>query len=403
MPISDAEKALLEAEAPVLAKPVEDIAEDRNWLSHKLLNVRTIISFALAIVILVFIFTRLDINPADTWSTMLTANPFMLLLGFLIYYSAFWLRGLRWRQLIHNVGLDKDKSVNLPNVNGLVEIIYLSWFVDCIVPAKLGDAYRSYLLKRNSGVSFSSTIGTILAERVIDLLVLFGLLAASFTLVGQRLSSNSKSGDFDLGLVMLVGALMVIALIVGLVGLRFFGDLLLRFVPGKYKEKFTSFQQGILLSFKRRSLPVLLGYTILIWLCEAGRLFFVTRSLDAHAVTISAVIFIALLSSLLTTLPLTPGGARAGRGRGRAVDDSVCRQPQPGCVNSPAGQADQLLEPDSGRHYSVPVEQTEIGMAKSDVHRGYPLHPFFEDSPNHLGEGRPTPGPSLKGGGKKKG
>ena len=112
------------------------------------------------------------------------------------------------------------------------------------MPAKLGDAYRSYLLKRNSGVSFSSTIGTILAERVIDLLVLFGLLAASFTLVGQRLSSNSKNGDFDLGLVMLVGALMVIALIVGLVGLRFFGDLLLRFVPGKYKEKFTSFQQG---------------------------------------------------------------------------------------------------------------------------------------------------------------
>ena len=124
-PISDAEKAQLEAEAPVLSKPVEDIAEDRNWLSHKLLNVRTIISFALAIVILVFIFTRLDINPADTWSTMLTANPFMLLLGFLIYYSAFWLRGLRWRQLIHNVGLDRDKSVNLPNVNGLVEIIYL--------------------------------------------------------------------------------------------------------------------------------------------------------------------------------------------------------------------------------------------------------------------------------------
>ena len=103
-------------------------------MSHKLLNVRTIISFALAIVILVFIFTRLDINPADTWSTMLTANPFMLLLGFLIYYSAFWLRGLRWRQLIHNVGLDRDKSVNLPNVNGLVEIIYLSCVVNLSCP-----------------------------------------------------------------------------------------------------------------------------------------------------------------------------------------------------------------------------------------------------------------------------
>jgi uncharacterized protein (TIRG00374 family) len=299
----------MEAEAPVLSRPVEDIAEDRNWLSHKLLNFRTIISFVLALGILIFIFTRLDINPADTWATMLTANPLMLLLGFVIYYSAFWLRGLRWKQLIQNVGLDKEPDVHLPNVNGLVEIIYLSWFVNCIVPAKLGDAYRSYLLKRNSGVSFSSTIGTILAERVIDLLVLFGLLAASFTLVSNRLASDANSSDFDLGLVMIVGALMVIALIVGLVGLRFFGDLMLRFVPSRFKSKFASFQQGILRSFKRRSLPVLLGYTILIWLCEAGRLFFVTRSLDAQEVTISAVIFIALLSSLLTTLPLTPGGA----------------------------------------------------------------------------------------------
>ncbi len=308
-PIPPDEKAAIEANAPLLAGSVEDIAEDRAWLSHRLLNFRTIISFALAIGIIAFLFTRLDINLEATWSTILTVNPLLFLAGFVVYYSAFWLRGARWKQLIHNVGLHKDENVNLPNVNGLVEIIYLSWFVNCIVPAKLGDAYRSYLLKRNSGVSFSSTIGTILAERVIDLLVLFGLLAASFTLVGQRLASDFAGGEFNLGLVMAVGAGMVLLIIAGLVGLRFFGDLMIKLVPGKYKEKFTSFQQGILRSFKRKSLPALLGYTVVIWLFEAGRLFFVTRSLDAQEVTISAVIFIALLSSLLTTLPLTPGGA----------------------------------------------------------------------------------------------
>jgi uncharacterized protein (TIRG00374 family) len=101
---------------------------------------------------------------------------------------------------------------------------------------------------------------------------------------------------------------MVLLLVIGLVGLRFFGHLLLHVVPHRFREKFANFRQGILRSFKRRSLPVLVGYTVTIWLLEGGRLFFVTRSLDAHAVTLSAVIFIALLSSLLTTLPLTPGG-----------------------------------------------------------------------------------------------
>jgi glycosyltransferase 2 family protein len=177
--------------------------------------------------------------------------------------------------------------------------------VNCIVPAKLGDAYRSYLLKRNSRISFSSTIGTILAERVIDLLVLFGLLTASFMLIGRNFARNR---DFDLNWVMLMGLGMVVLLIVGLVGLRFFGHLLLRFVPHRFQEKFVNFRQGILRSFRRRGLPVLLAYTVVIWLLEGGRLFLVTRSLDAE-VALSAVIFIALLSSLITTIPATPGGA----------------------------------------------------------------------------------------------
>jgi uncharacterized membrane protein YbhN (UPF0104 family) len=308
-PVPPEERALIEAEAPILAGPVEDIAEDRSWLSHRLLNVRTLISFALAVGIIIFLFTRLDIDPQATWNTMLGANPWLFTTGFIVYYSAFWLRAARWKLLLNNVGFTSANGVRLPGLNGLVEIIYLSWFVNCIVPAKLGDAYRSYLLKRNSGISFSSTIGTILAERMIDLLVLFGLLTASFTLIGQRqLATGGGQPDLDLNLVMLFGAGMVLLLVIGLVGLRFFGHLLLHVVPHRFREKFANFRQGILRSFKRRSLPVLVGYTVTIWLLEGGRLFFVTRSLDAHAVTLSAVIFIALLSSLLTTLPLTPGG-----------------------------------------------------------------------------------------------
>lgn len=308
LPMLPEERAHMEAEVPAMAASVEDISEDRAWLSHKLLNPRTIVSFLLAIGIIVFIFTRLNIDPVATWKTMLTANPLYLIGAFVVYYSAFWLRALRWRQLLRNAGhgSEREGETRLPSVNGLVEIIYLSWFVNCIVPAKLGDAYRSYLLKRNSGVSFSSTIGTILAERVVDLLVLFGLLVASFTLVSQKLS-NSK--DLPLGWVMLLGGIMAVALIIALVGLRFFGHVLLRLVPHRFRDTFAKFQHGMLKSFRRRSLPSVLGLTVVIWFLEGGRLFLVTRSLDAQAVTLSAVIFIALLSSLLTTLPLTPGGA----------------------------------------------------------------------------------------------
>ena len=110
---------------------------------------------------------------------MKQANPAWFLAGFAVYYAAFLLRGLRWQRLLSNVGFSRAKKPEMPGVGGLIEIIYLSWFVNCIVPAKLGDAYRSYLLKQSAGVSFSRTIGTILAERMIDLFILFGLLLVS--------------------------------------------------------------------------------------------------------------------------------------------------------------------------------------------------------------------------------
>ena len=49
--------------------------------------------------------------------------------------------------------------------------------MNCLVPAKLGDVYRAWLLKVNSTVSLSRTFGTVFIERVLDLfaIVVLGL------------------------------------------------------------------------------------------------------------------------------------------------------------------------------------------------------------------------------------
>src|SRR4029078_7044217 len=60
-----------------------------------------------------------------------------------------------------------------------VEILYISWFVNCVVPAKLGDVYRAYLLKMNSDASLSRPFGTVFSERTVDIfpIALLGLAA----------------------------------------------------------------------------------------------------------------------------------------------------------------------------------------------------------------------------------
>src|SRR5438552_2902912 len=81
------------------AAQVETITDDESWLKQRLRDPRTIISFLLALAILLFLFTQLKIDPAKIWATIQHANLGFFALGFLIYYSAFALRGLRWQIL----------------------------------------------------------------------------------------------------------------------------------------------------------------------------------------------------------------------------------------------------------------------------------------------------------------
>ena len=43
------------------------------------------------------------------------------------------------------------------------------------MPAKLGDLYRAYLLKLNSPVSATKTLGTVFMERILDLIAIAAL------------------------------------------------------------------------------------------------------------------------------------------------------------------------------------------------------------------------------------
>ena len=97
-----------------------------------------------------------------------------------MFYLGFPLRGLRWALLLRGTGLSG------PDVRDATEILFLSWLVNCLVPAKLGDVYRAYLLKINSTVSLSRTFGTVFIERVLDLfaIVVLGLAAGFWSFRG---------------------------------------------------------------------------------------------------------------------------------------------------------------------------------------------------------------------------
>lgn len=304
---SSAAETPLPVEPPATPEisPEVEIAREGFSLWERLRSPRTLISFGLAIAIVIFVLRGLEIDLATTWQYMRQANPWLLLAGLGIFYVTFPLRALRWRVLLRNAGVPVDEGRgSWASMPALIEYIYLSWFANCIVPAKLGDAYRAYLLKHNGKVSFSTAIGTIFAERLLDMLGLFGMLVISaYFTFGAHMPEGTQ-------IVFGFGGVLVVMILGGLAGMRWFSPLVHRVLPRRLHGFYGRFEHAALRSFSPAILPRLIVLTAGVWLLEGFRLFFVIEALGPTMATLSlsAIIFVALSSSLLTALPITPAG-----------------------------------------------------------------------------------------------
>ena len=281
-----------------------EVTREQLALGRRLLNWRTLLPLIVVVVALVFFAQKANINPQKTWAAIRSANPFFFPAAFLIYYLSFGIRALRWRLLLENVGYKKENGIHLPRFSKLVEIIYISFFANAVVPAKLGDLYRAYLLRQEINVSTTRSFGTVLAERLLDLIVLLLLFIPSI-IISLR---SHMPPQLLLSMELLLAA--VVIGIVGLFVLRLAREPLAKMVPARFRDQYYHFQEGTLGSFRR--LPMLTGLTIGVWACEALRFLFIALALNLiggpplHVLT--AAIFVGLGEALLTAIPATGGG-----------------------------------------------------------------------------------------------
>ena len=256
-----------------------------------------VVSLVVAGAFLAFMITRFEVDLGDTWHRMRAANPWLLASAFLVHYTTFIFRGARWRMLLQHTA-DTDESA--PGVLYCSQLVLLGWFANSVGWLRLGDAYRAYLYRDERGASFSRTIGTILAERALDtVLVLVLLLVSAPFLV--RGGDNVAWAVFGVA-VILAGALAGV-----LVGMRWTRAFLLRKMPLWVGTQYDRFHQGTMGSFQR--LPLVTLWGLLGWTAEAGRLYLVALALGFD-LSWALVIFITLANSMLTLVP-TPGGVGA--------------------------------------------------------------------------------------------
>lgn len=287
-------------------------------LAKRFASKRTIASFLIAFALLGFFLLRQGTDTLTaSWSQVKSANPVIYLAALSAYYLAFPIRAARWRVLLLNSGEPKERVPRLRTLSG---IIYLSWFANSIVPAKLGDVYRGWLLRHDSGTTWSHAMGTIVAERMLDLVVLVTLMVVTgFLTYGEVLAAAMAGGPLaclESGLhpaaisctllqLFAVGGLGAAVIVIGLLIFARMGTRLERFLPGRLVDIYARFSEALVLSFGR--VPVLLTLSVAAWFAEGTAFWLVGRALGIH-LPLPLVVFFSLLQAFITVIPLTPGG-----------------------------------------------------------------------------------------------
>ena len=290
---------------------------------RRALSLPALVSLALATAFLIFLVSRFDVDLDVTWSQIRGSSPWLLAAAVLVHYTTFFFRGARWRLLLLNAQTNAQLRQNadaLPNASelgiqepvqtsgeipGIVycsQLVLLGWFANAVGWLRVGDAYRAYLYREDQNASFSRTIGTILAERVADTLLVLVLLAIAVPFL-------IKSGGSAAWAVLAVAAALFMVLAIVLVAMTWSSHWMLRTLPTWLAERYLRFQQGTLGSFGpitfRSVVPItLLG--LLGWMAEVGRLYLVVEALGLD-LGFPLIIFLTLANSLLTLVP-TPGG-----------------------------------------------------------------------------------------------
>lgn len=141
---------------------------------------KTVLPLALGVYLIWYFFHSMEPEVKEYfYKALREANYFWVFLSLLLSFFALLSRAYRWKYLLEPLGY----KTSLWN---RYHAIMIGYIVNLTIP-RAGEASRAGMLYRSDGVPFSKSFGTILAERVFDLIMLLSV---------ALLASVVGAGDF---------------------------------------------------------------------------------------------------------------------------------------------------------------------------------------------------------------
>ncbi len=267
------------------------------------MNKKEIIKYALFAVIGVLIVYSIQkgLTFDDLWKNLKEAKIHFVIMSTLVGVLAVLLRALRWQLLLEPMGY----KTRLDNAYHATMSGYL---VNLGVP-RSGEVARCVLFSKTDKVPMNVLVGTVLSERILDLvmlmIVLVSAVAIQFDLlygyvhdnVIVKLQSNS-----------ILLTIVVLCLLAGLV-LAFKAKSIFK-QDTKIGKFFIEFFEGIKSIFSLKKPGLFIAYTVGIWLCYWMMTYFILMAFDyTQALGLSGGLSSLVFSSIGVIIPAPAGSA----------------------------------------------------------------------------------------------
>lgn len=217
-----------------------------------------------------------------------------------LYFAGVFVRSVRWKALLSPIGSYTARS--------LFPVVVIGYMANDVLPARMGEVVRVYVLSEREGLPKASALGTVVVERLLDALTMLLLLAVAAMLVPLS------------GAIQRIALVAAGALLIGFWPLLFlivWPDKLLRLVapltarmPRRLSDRVAAAGGGFLSGLRvvRSPRVVLLGFglSVLAWLFEAG-MYWTLAAGFGLPVGVALVLLTLAVTNLATLVPAAPG------------------------------------------------------------------------------------------------
>lgn len=250
-----------------------------------------------------FIYLALPgLHVSEVTAALRTANYWWILPGVAVFFVGLWFRTWRWHYMLRHI-----KPVPVPH---LFPLVCIGYFGNNVYPFRAGEFIRSYVLKRQEDISFTSSITTVLIERIFD-----GLVMLLFVFIALPFAPSMP--EFYRRIVSILTLLLLAATVVFMWMAarptrveRFYMWFADRLLPARIRPQLDSlylrFMEGLSSLSSGRAVLMIFATSVVIWLLETVKYWFVMHAFD-FSVSFLVLMLMNGLVNLATTLPSAPG------------------------------------------------------------------------------------------------